>query len=95
MPINNIGLTHLSSIFIFDLGEIEQDNNNFIDLMEDYFNQDFDVKLKDARPEYGYQVPYCSLSSLNPSLTPLNSFHVRTTTRNIDEKERPVCYFSQ
>jgi hypothetical protein len=37
--------------------------------MEDYFNQDFDVKLKDARPEYGYQVPFrllcpCSVLSL-------------------------------
>ncbi len=27
-------------------------------MMEDYFNQPFDVKLKDARPEYGYQVLY-------------------------------------
>lgn len=94
VPINNIGLIHLSSIFIVDIGEIEQDNNNFIDLMEDYFNQDFDVKLKDARPEYGYQVPYCSLSSLDSSL---NLFHMRTTIRSVDEKEeeRPVCYFSQ
>lgn len=25
-------------------------------MMEDYFNQPFDTKLKDARPEYGYQV---------------------------------------
>lgn len=95
MPINSIGLTHLSPIFIIDIGEIEQDNNNFIDLMEDYFNQDFDVKLKDARPEYGYQVLYFFFfSSLDPSL---NSFHVRTTTKRLDEneEERPVCYFSQ
>ena len=35
---------------------VEKENNDFIDMMEDYFNQPFDVKLKDARPEYGYQV---------------------------------------
>lgn len=27
-------------------------------MMEDYFNQDYDVKLKDARPEYSYQVRF-------------------------------------
>jgi len=34
----------------------EDDNSNFLDLMEDYFNQpDADLK-KDERPELGYQV---------------------------------------
>lgn len=33
-----------------------EDNDSFLNLMEDYFNQDYDVKMQDSRPEYGYQV---------------------------------------
>lgn len=34
----------------------EQQNSDFLDLMEDYFDQEWDAKLKDARPELSYQV---------------------------------------
>ena len=34
----------------------ESDNNTFVDLMEKYYNQPDEVKLKDARPELHYQV---------------------------------------
>jgi isopenicillin N synthase-like dioxygenase len=34
----------------------EEDNNRFLDLMELYFEQESDIKLKDSRPELGYQV---------------------------------------
>jgi isopenicillin N synthase-like dioxygenase len=34
----------------------EDDNNNFLDLMEQYFEQDENKKMEDARPELGYQV---------------------------------------
>jgi isopenicillin N synthase-like dioxygenase len=34
----------------------EEDNNRFLDLMESYFEQESDIKLRDARPELGYQV---------------------------------------
>lgn len=34
----------------------EEDNNQFLDLMEKYFEQEDHIKLKDARPEFGYQV---------------------------------------
>ncbi|RHZ62267.1 hypothetical protein Glove_341g29 [Diversispora epigaea] len=34
----------------------EKDNSQFIDLMEDYFAQPLEIKLKDSRPDIGYQV---------------------------------------
>ena len=34
----------------------EKDNNDFIDLMEGYFEQDKKTKLLDSRPEIGFQV---------------------------------------
>ncbi|KAI8596790.1 hypothetical protein EDD21DRAFT_311683 [Dissophora ornata] len=43
------------ALIVKDPRVTEKENNDFIDMMEDYFDQPFDVKLKDARPEYGYQ----------------------------------------
>jgi isopenicillin N synthase-like dioxygenase len=34
----------------------EENNQRFLDMIEDYFNQPEEQKLKDARPELGYQV---------------------------------------
>jgi len=34
----------------------EQDNDKFLDLLERYFEQPDEIKMKDARPEYHYQV---------------------------------------
>jgi isopenicillin N synthase-like dioxygenase len=34
----------------------EDDNNRFVDLMERYYDQPDEVKVKDARPELHYQV---------------------------------------
>ena len=34
----------------------ENDNSDFLDMLEDYFDQDEDVKMKDCRPNYHYQV---------------------------------------
>lgn len=33
-----------------------EDNDRFLDMVEDYFDQPFDTKMLDARPEAGYQV---------------------------------------
>lgn len=33
----------------------ERDNDIFLDMLEKYYQQDDDIKLKDARPEYSYQ----------------------------------------
>lgn len=33
-----------------------EDNDIFLDTIEDYFNQEYDTKMKDARPDLGYQV---------------------------------------
>ncbi|KAI0240220.1 hypothetical protein L0F63_000246 [Massospora cicadina] len=34
----------------------EEYNSQFIDMMERYFEQPYDMKLKDARPQFHYQV---------------------------------------
>ncbi|KAI9291109.1 hypothetical protein K502DRAFT_154044 [Neoconidiobolus thromboides FSU 785] len=34
----------------------EEYNQEFLDCVENYFEQDYDTKLKDSRPEYHYQV---------------------------------------
>ncbi|KAJ3413884.1 hypothetical protein HDV05_007326 [Chytridiales sp. JEL 0842] len=45
-----------SALSILDPRVTEAHNADFLDLMEDYFAQPFDVKAEDARPEVGYQV---------------------------------------
>ncbi|KAF0349577.1 clavaminate synthase-like protein [Gigaspora margarita] len=49
-------LKDYGALLVKDPRVTEADNSTFIDLMEDYFDQPFEVKLKDARPEIGYQV---------------------------------------
>lgn len=34
----------------------EDDNNSFLDLMEEYFSQDYEAKVPDMRPDIFYQV---------------------------------------
>jgi hypothetical protein len=34
----------------------EEENEAFIDLVEDYFGQADETKMDDARPQYGYQI---------------------------------------
>lgn len=45
-----------SALAVRDPRVSEQANNNFLDIVETYFDQPTDVKLQDARPEVGYQV---------------------------------------
>ncbi|KAI9357336.1 hypothetical protein DFJ73DRAFT_789431 [Zopfochytrium polystomum] len=45
-----------SALSIRDPRVPESANAQFLDLIEDYFSQPFDEKLKDARPDFGYQV---------------------------------------
>ncbi|KAI9141623.1 hypothetical protein BKA69DRAFT_1157150 [Paraphysoderma sedebokerense] len=44
------------ALLVKDPRVTEQHNTRFLDTMENYFGQDHDVKMKDARPEWGYQV---------------------------------------
>ncbi|KAJ3315036.1 hypothetical protein HDV04_004836 [Boothiomyces sp. JEL0838] len=56
-------ITTYSAFAIRDPRVTEQENSDFLDLMEDYFNQSHEQKLKDARPELHYQVgstPECT-----------------------------------
>lgn len=45
-----------SCLLIRDPRVSEADNNIFLDTLEKYFEQEHDVKMKDARPDYHYQV---------------------------------------
>nr|CAG8477466.1 13034_t:CDS:10 [Entrophospora candida] len=49
-------LKDYGALLIKDPRVTEDDNSRFLDLLEDYFDQPFETKLKDARPEVGYQV---------------------------------------
>jgi len=48
----------------------EADNDRFLDMMECYFSQPWETKLKDTRPQLHYQVPLpekCTILSNNSS----------------------------
>ena len=49
-------LESYSALSIRDPRVSESQNSDFLDLLEDYFNQSEDDKMKDARPELFYQV---------------------------------------
>ena len=49
-------LNETGCLIIRDSIVSEDENNRFLDLMERYFEQTDEMKLKDARPELGYQV---------------------------------------
>lgn len=45
-----------SAFAIKDTRVTEQQNSEFLDMMEDYFDQETELKLEDSRPELHYQV---------------------------------------
>jgi len=47
---------HYGIVIVKDKRVTQNDNNIFLDLMENYYNQTNDVKTKDSRPQYYYQV---------------------------------------
>ncbi|KAJ3205332.1 hypothetical protein HDU67_008917, partial [Dinochytrium kinnereticum] len=49
-------LEKYSALCIRDPRVSEEYNGKFLDLMEDYFNQELEEKLVDTRPDVGYQV---------------------------------------
>lgn len=49
-------LHETSYLVVKDTLVSEEDNNKFLDLMEQYFEQTHQEKMEDARPELGYQV---------------------------------------
>ena len=44
------------ALLVHDSRVSEEDNSTFLDLLEDYFAQPYDVLKQDERPELGYQV---------------------------------------
>ncbi|EIW87012.1 Clavaminate synthase-like protein [Coniophora puteana RWD-64-598 SS2] len=49
-------LVTYGALLVHDSRVSEDDNNTFLDLLEDYFNQPIDALKQDERPELGYQV---------------------------------------
>jgi hypothetical protein len=47
------------ALIVKDSRAPKEANDRFLDLFEDYFNQDPEVLKKDERPEVGYQVVSC------------------------------------
>lgn len=61
------------------------DNDEFLELMEQYFNQSTEAKLKDVRPQFHFQV------GATPELTELPRDHTETIgTMPEDKKPLPV-----
>ncbi|CAI2165421.1 773_t:CDS:10 [Funneliformis geosporum] len=49
-------LREYGALLVRNSGVKEEDNSRFLDLLEDYYAQPLEIKLKDARPDFGYQV---------------------------------------
>ncbi|CAG8544030.1 9628_t:CDS:1 [Acaulospora morrowiae] len=49
-------LRNYGALLVKDPRVTEEDNSRFLDLMEDYFAQPFEIKLKDVRSGLGYQM---------------------------------------
>ncbi|CAJ0756619.1 48_t:CDS:2 [Entrophospora sp. SA101] len=49
-------LSKYGALLVKDPRAKEDNNSEFLDLLEDYYAQPFEIKLKDARPELEYQV---------------------------------------
>ncbi|CAG8561367.1 21_t:CDS:2 [Paraglomus brasilianum] len=50
------GLRDYGAILVKDPRVTKEDNDRFLDMMEDYYAQSHEVKMRDARPDVGYQV---------------------------------------
>jgi len=60
-----------------------EDNERFLDMMEDYFNQEHEIKMNDSRPQYGYQV------GVTPDNTEVPRCIADPNCQNIIEKLAP------
>jgi isopenicillin N synthase-like dioxygenase len=57
-------LRNTSCLVVKDPRVTEQQNEDFLDLMESYFSLPREQKMKDARPELSYQVGFLSVYNL-------------------------------
>ncbi|KAF9348267.1 hypothetical protein BGX26_000308 [Mortierella sp. AD094] len=78
------------ALIVKDPRVTEKENNDFIDMMEDYFDQPFDVKLKDARPQYGYQVGVTPELTEDPKCP--KDPHCLDIIDHIPEENRPLNF---
>ncbi|KAF9973328.1 hypothetical protein BGZ73_003440 [Actinomortierella ambigua] len=76
------------ALIVKDPRVTEKENNDFIDMIEDYFAQPTEVKLKDARPEYGYQVGVTPELTEDPKCP--KDPHCLDIIDHIPEKNRPL-----
>ena len=62
-------LVTYGALLLHDSRVSEEDNNTFLDLIEDYFAQAEEALKKDERPELGYQAsPLANLWTTQPQL---------------------------
>ena len=59
----------------------EEDNDSFLDMLEEYYQQDENIILKDARPEYSYQ------AGVTPSFVELPRDHCEKVYQ-LDQKNK-------
>ena len=52
-------LRETSALVIRDPRCLQKHNDEFLDMMEKYFEQPTEVKMKHSRPELHYQVSFC------------------------------------
>ena len=52
-------LRETSALVIRDPRCLQKHNDEFLDMMEEYFEQPTEVKMKHSRPELHYQVMFC------------------------------------
>ncbi|CAN8066460.1 unnamed protein product [Agarophyton chilense] len=76
-------LRDYGAVLIRDPRVLSQDSEKFVNLMERYFEQSPDVKMKDARPELFYQV------GVTPSNTEIPRDHTQIAEK-LDASEQPV-----
>jgi isopenicillin N synthase-like dioxygenase len=76
-------LREYGCVVVRDPRVTEKDNNDFLDLLEAYFAQSDELKLKDARPEYHFQV------GVTPSGVELPRDHTERIKNNYVDMCRP------
>eukprot|EP00300_Choanocystis_sp_HF-7_P042313 c9068_g1_i1.p1 GENE.c9068_g1_i1~~c9068_g1_i1.p1 ORF type:complete len:354 (+),score=81.94 c9068_g1_i1:60-1121(+) len=74
-------LRQFGAVVIRDPRVTERDNDEFIDMLEAYFEQDYETKLQDARPDLHYQI----------GVTPDHVELPRPHTERINTKYADMC----
>ncbi|KAG9304521.1 hypothetical protein G9A89_020085 [Geosiphon pyriformis] len=81
-------LRDYGALLVKDPRVTEADNGRFLDLLEDYFAQPHEIKIQDARPEFGYQVGVTPEYTEEPKCK--KDPHCQDVIAQIPEGNRPL-----